>query len=92
MGIAAANIAIWIFFKNILAVFECIRKAELKLTLEKCKFGLRQAEFFVWNISPEQISPQTHEIQNLVNKRKFLKSKKLFNDSGVRELLPKLYP
>ena len=31
--------------KNIRAVFKCIRKAGLKLTIEKCHFGVTQIEF-----------------------------------------------
>ena len=31
---------------NIRAVLQCIRQPGLKLTLEKCHFGVRQIEFF----------------------------------------------
>ena len=31
--------------RKILAVFKCIRKAGLNLTVEKCLFGVRQVEF-----------------------------------------------
>ena len=43
---------------NIQAVFKCIRQARLKLTNEKCHFGVRQVEFLGRTISPEGISPQ----------------------------------
>ena len=31
--------------RNIRAVFQCIRNAGLKLTIEKCHFGVKQVEF-----------------------------------------------
>ena len=36
---------------NIRAVFKCIRSAGLKLTIEKCHFGVRQFEFLGRTIS-----------------------------------------
>ena len=62
--------------RNIRAVFKCIRQAGLKLTIEKCHFGVRQVEFLGGTISPEGISPQARKIQNLLDKLKFPKSKK----------------
>ena len=61
---------------NIRAVFKCIRQAWLKLTIEKCHFGVRQVEFLGRTISPEGISPQAQKIQNFLDKLKFPKSKK----------------
>ena len=40
------------------AVFKCIFQAGLKLTNEKCYFGIRQVELFAWTISPEPKSPR----------------------------------
>ena len=62
--------------RNIRAVFKCIRQAGLKLTIEKCHFGVRQVEFLGRTISPEGISPQARKIQNFLAKLKFTKSKK----------------
>ena len=62
--------------RNIRAVFQCIRNAGLKLTIEKCRFGVRQIEFLGRTLSSEGIPPQTHKIQNILNKLRFLKSKK----------------
>ena len=62
--------------RNIRAVFKCIRLAELKLTIEKCHFGVRQVEFLGRTISPEGISPQARKIQNFLDKLRFFKSKK----------------
>ena len=71
----AANIAADLT-RNIRAVLQCIRNAGLKLTIEKCHFGVRQLEFFGRTISSEGVSPQTHKIQNFLNKLRFPKSKK----------------
>ena len=62
--------------RNIRAVFKCIRQAELKLTIEKCHFGVRQVEFLGKTISPEGTSPQARKIQNSFDKHTLPKSKK----------------
>ena len=74
IGIAANNATdlTW----NIRAVLQCIRNAGLKLTIEKCHFGVKQVEFLGRTISSEGVSPQTHKIQNFLNKLRFPKSKK----------------
>ena len=78
--------------RNIRTVFQCIRNAGLKLTIEKCHFGVRQLEILGRTISSEGVSPQTHKIQNLLNKLRFPKSRKnLETISGVRKLLQKLH-
>ena len=77
--------------RNIRAVFKCIRQAGLKLTIEKCHFGVRQVEFLGRTISPERISPQARKIQNFLDKPRFPKPKKSITAiSGFRELLKKL--
>ena len=62
--------------RNIRAVFKCIRNAGLKLTIEKCHFGVRQVEFLGRTISSEGVLPQSHKIQNFLNKLTLPKSKK----------------
>ena len=62
--------------RNIRAVFQCTRNAGLKLTTEKCHFGVRQVEFLGRTISSEGVSPQTHKIQKFLKKLRFRKSKK----------------
>ena len=74
IGIAANNATD--LTRNIRAVFKCIRKAGLKLTIEKCHFGVRQVEFLGRTISSEGVLPQSHKIQNFLNKLRFPKSKK----------------
>ena len=62
--------------RNMRAVFQCIRNAGLKLTIEKCHFGVRQVEFLGRTISSEGVSPQAHKIQNFLNRLRFPKSKR----------------
>ena len=90
IGIAANNATD--LTRNIRAVFKCIRQAGLKLTIEKCHFGVRQVEFLGRTISPEGISPQARKIQNLLAKLRFPKSKNaLQRYLWFRELLQKLF-
>ena len=74
IGIAANNATD--LTRNIRAVFQCIRNAGSKLTIEKCHFGVRQVEFLGRTISSEGVSPQAHKIQKFLNKLRFPKSKK----------------
>ena len=74
IGIAANNATD--LTRNIRAVFKCIRQAGLKLTIEKCHFGVRQIEFLRRTISPEGMSLQARKIQNFLDKLRFHKSKK----------------
>ena len=74
IGIAANNATD--LTRNIRAVLKCIRPAGLKLTIEKCHFGVRQVEFLGRTISSEGISPQARKIQDFLNKLRFLQSKK----------------
>ena len=73
IGIAANNATD--LTRNIRAVFKCIRQAGLKLTIEKCHFGVRQVEFLARTSSPEGISPQGRKIQNFLDKLRLPKSK-----------------
>ena len=74
IGIAANNATD--LTRNIRAVFKCIRQAGLKLTIEKCHFGVRQVEFLGRTFSPEGISPQARKVQNFLDKLRLPKSKK----------------
>ena len=74
IGIAANNATD--LTRNIRAVFQCIPNAGLKLTIEKCHFGVRQVEFLGRTISSEGVSPQANKIQNFLNQLRLPKSKK----------------
>ena len=78
IGIAANNATD--LTRKIRAVFQCIHNAGLKLTIEKCHFGVRQVEFLGRTISSEGVSPQTHKIQNFLNKLRSPKSKRRCSD------------
>ena len=64
--------------RSIRAVLQCIHNAVLKLTIEEGHFGATQVEFLRKSISSQGVSPQTHKIQNFLNKLRFPKSKKAF--------------
>ena len=66
--------------RDIRAVSQYIRNAGMKLTIEKCHFGVRQVEFLGRTIPSERISPQTHKIQNFLTELRFPKSKKFCSD------------
>ena len=74
IGIAANNATD--LTRNFWAVFKCIRQTVLKLTIEKCHFGVRQIEFLGRTIWTEGISPQARKIQNFRDKLRFPKWKK----------------
>ena len=60
IGIAANSVTQLI--QNIRAVFECIRQAGLKLSIDKCHFGVTEVEFLGRTITPQGIAPQNPEI------------------------------
>ena len=63
--------------KNLRATFECIREAELKVTMHKCHFGATEIDFLGRTITPEGVKPQKEEsITNFLEKTNFPKSKK----------------
>ena len=64
--------------RNIRAVFHCIRRTKSELTIERCRFGVRQVEFFQRMVSPEGILPQARKIHNFLDKLKFPRSKKTY--------------
>ena len=74
IGVAANSVTQLI--RNIRAVFECIRQAGLKLTIEKCHFGVTEVEFLGRTITPQGIAPQDHKIQKFLANVRFPKSKK----------------
>ena len=57
-------------------VFQCIRAAELRLTMAKCQFGAKEVEFFGRTISPAGVAPQSHKIQKHLQTIKFPRTKK----------------
>ena len=91
IGIAANNATD--FTPNIPVVFQCIRNARLKMTIEMCHFGVRQVEFLGRTSSSEGVSPQAHKIQNFLSKLRFPKSKKgLQRDLGFVNYYRNFFP
>ena len=77
--------------RNIRVVFKCIRQAGLKLTIEKCHFGVRQVEFLGRTISSQGVLPQSYKIQKLFEQIEFPQIQKSFRKSGLRNSLQKLF-
>ena len=71
IGIAANSVTQLI--RNIRAVFECIRQAGLKLSIEKCHFGVTEVEFLGRTITPQGIARQDHKIQKFLANVQFPK-------------------
>ena len=71
IGIAANSV-----IRNIRAVFECIRQAGLKLSIDKCHFGVTEVKFFGRTITSQGIAHQDHKIQKFLANVRFPKSKK----------------
>ena len=60
--------------KNIRALFKCIGEAGLKLTIEKCHFGVTQVEFRCRTITPDGVTPQDQRVKNFLSRVRFPKS------------------
>ena len=56
---------------NLREVFQCIRTAELRLTMAKCQFGAKEVEFLGRTISPASVAPQSHKIEKYLQTLKF---------------------
>ena len=61
---------------NLRATFKCIQDAGLKLIMHKCHFGATEIDFFGRTITPQGVKPQKQNVQNVLEKTKFPKSKK----------------
>ena len=75
-GIGIAAISATQLIRTIRTVFDCIRKAGLKLTIEKTHFGVTEVEILGRFITPQGIAPQDHKIQKFLANVRFSKSKK----------------
>ena len=71
---------------NIKTVFECIRKAGIKLMMAKCHFGFEKIDFLGQTITPEGVSPQTEKVKQFVQKLKCPKNKKPPKEHWVSQL------
>ena len=48
------------FFKNLRAVFQCLRKAGLKISIAKCHFGVQEVNLLGRTITSKGIAPQNY--------------------------------
>ena len=62
--------------KNLRAVFQCLRKAGLKLSMIKCHFGVQEVDFLGRTITTKGVAPQKQKIARFLEKVKFPRSKK----------------
>ena len=62
--------------KNLRAVFKCLRKAGLKLSMAKCHFGVRELDFVGRTITTKGVAPQEQKMAKFLDKVKFPRSKK----------------
>ena len=62
--------------KVIEADFQCIRNAELKLTMHKCRFGATEIDFLGQTITPAGGRPRRPRVQIFLVTTKFQKTKK----------------
>ena len=81
--------------KNQRAVFQCLLKAGLKLSMAKCHFGVQEVDFLGRTITTKGVAPQKQKIAKFLEKVKFLRSKKaLQRDIGFlnyyRNYIPRL--
>ena len=66
--------------KNLQAVFQCLRKAGLKLSMTKCHFGVQEVDFLGRTITTNGVAPQKQKIANSSKKSNFYDPKQHFND------------
>ena len=62
--------------QNLQAVFQCLRKAGLKLSMAKCHFGVQAIDFFGRKIPTNGVAPQKQKIAKFLEKVKVPRSKK----------------
>ena len=62
--------------KNLQAVFQCLRKTCLKLSMAKGHFGVQEVDFFGRTITTNGVAPQKQKISQFLEKVKFPRSKK----------------
>ena len=77
--------------RNIRAVFERIRQAGLKLSIEKCHFGVTEVEFLGRTITPQGIAPRPQNPE-ILSKRTIPEIKETSTEiHRLCQLLPQLH-
>ena len=91
IGIAANSVTQLI--RNIRAVFECIRQAGLKLSIDKCHFGVTKVEFLGRTIFPQGIALQDQKKAKILGKCTISEIKKTSTKIyRLCQLLSQLHP
>ena len=62
--------------RNLRAVFQCLRKAGLKLSMANCHFGVQEVYFLGRTITTKGVAPQKQKITKFLEKVKFPRSEK----------------
>ena len=62
--------------ENLRAVFQCLRKDGLILSMTKCHFRVQEIEFLGGTITTKGVAPQKQKITKFFKKGKFPRSKK----------------
>ena len=60
--------------KNLQAVFQCLRKTGLKLSMAKCHFGVQEVDLLGRTITTNGVAPQKQKIATFLEKVKFPRS------------------
>ena len=61
---------------NLRAVFQCLRKVDLKLSIAKCRFGVQEVVFLGRTMTTKGVAPQKQKLAKFLKKVKFPRSKK----------------
>ena len=77
--------------KNLRAVFQCLRKAGLKLSMTKCHFGVQEVDFLGRTITTKGVAPQKQKIAKFLEKNQVSTLQKSTSTiHRILKLLPKL--
>ena len=68
--------------KNLRAVFQCIRKAGLQLSMNKCHFGVQDVDFLGRTITTKGVAPRNRRLPSSSKKSSFHAPKKHSNDTS----------
>ena len=79
-GIAPNNLQKLI--KNLRAVFECLRKAGLRLNIAKCHFGVQEVDFLGRTKTTKGVAPQSNKLPNFSKNSNFHHPRKHFSDTS----------
>ena len=67
--------------KKLRAVFQCLRKSGLKLSMAKCHFGVQEVDFLERTITTRGVGPQKQRLPNSSKKSNFHDPRKHFKDT-----------